>query len=138
MKHECPEIATGMIYRGSRYRVDGYYKTVPVRPPKRAKNAERSQLEIVCDEIYDNIFLKFHPDWHHEYRLIPCLKDEATHIAGYSVGSCIVSLSDNRVTFDYTNIGWSDEVINQHKQHWFDYANRSEPPYEIIKGRWHK
>jgi hypothetical protein len=146
-----PELATGFVTDSEfdrkypmfshSYRVEHYYKAVPVRFHKSTE--ENEVTRNLLNEIFSEMFLKSHPDWHHEYWLHPCRKEEATHVTGVGVGGITVAIDDPEVIFDYTYIGWSDEMIQEHKDNNEHHVLMFEKdpywcaPYQTVIGEWH-
>lgn len=99
---------------GSSYRVDGYLKAVP-------KTFQPNENEKPwMNDMMRRLFHEWHPNWRKEYKLVPCLKEEATHVWGYGVCGCTASLTDSRYVFLNEPIGWSEEERKKYNQDWID------------------
>ena len=97
----------------ARYRVTGWLKAVPLRYEKYIGKGEAG-AEII-DEILSECFYEEHPDWNHEYKLVHCTRNEATHVEGYGVCGIIVAINDERVNFEHIYVNWSEEIINERR-----------------------
>lgn len=99
---------------GSAYRVSGYLKAVP--KTFRPSNKEEPWM----NDMMKRLFSEWHPNWRKEYRLVPCLKEEATHVWGTGVCGCTASLTDSRYVITNEPIGWSEEQRKKYNDEWVE------------------
>ena len=104
---------------GTAYRVDGYLKAVPkIFVPN-------SDEQPWMNDMMKRLFYEWHPNWRKEYKLVPCLKEEATHVWGVGVAGCTASLTDKRYVFTNEPINWSEEYRKDYNKRWInDLPNR--------------
>lgn len=94
------------------YRITGFYKAVP----NVFKESEGEQKWM--NKLNKRLFHEWQPNWYKEYRLIPCLKEEATHVCGAGVAGIIACLSDDRFKFTNELVKWSEDSIKEANQSW--------------------
>lgn len=97
---------------GSAYRVSGYLKAVP----KSFTPSNKEQPWM--NDMMKRLFSEWHPNWRKEYKLVPCLKEEATHVWGTGVCGCTASLTDSRYVFHNEPIGWTPEHRAEYINDW--------------------
>lgn len=113
----------------SSYRVESYYKAVP------------NSLKIGKDEpvwkkkMMRRLLGEWSPNWASEYKLIPCLQDEATHVSGYGVCGVVCALNDERYEFTNIDIGWTAEQIQEGREQWTERVlNGYHHPAMVVEG----
>lgn len=94
------------------YRVDGYLKATPKGFTLRA------DAQAWENDTMKKLFYEWHPKWATEYKLIPCLKEEATHVWGVGVCGITACLTDKRFKFTNEYVGWTEEHIKEEQENW--------------------
>lgn len=97
---------------GSPFRVSGYLKAVP-----KVFNPSNKEQPWMND-MMKRLFSEWHPNWRKEYKLLPCLKEDATHVWGTGVCGCRASLTDSRYVFSNEPIGWTQEKRDEYINDW--------------------
>lgn len=98
----------------SSYRVTGYLKAVAkvFTPRKEAQSWENDMMK--------KLFYEWHPNWVNEYNLVPCLKEEATHLMGVGVCGSTACLTDERYIFSNEYVSWDEDTIKSENNRWVE------------------
>lgn len=147
-----PDICTGFITKSEfdlkypmfshSYRVSGYYKAIPCAY-EEYNNSDLKTNKLLNDIFY-KIWLKNHPDFHHEYYLKHCRKEEATHVSGSGACGIIIAIDNPEVEFDYTFIDCPEKLIkerteaNEFRVAYYESDPIQEWPMITIKGAYHE
>lgn len=117
----------------SRYRIDGYYRAVPLCPPD-IKFGAGLGMEFTSKFCREKFFEK-HPDWNHEYRLEWCSKEQATH---YDCGTRYCPIEN---AIFVRMVSWNAEALADHiasHNFYIELEKRKEHfDHIIVKGEYH-
>lgn len=115
------------------YKVKAWYKAVP----KRYEPIKDRTL----NSIFKELFFEEQKNWRNEYRLIPCKREEATHVSGSGLSHRYFNLCDNHWIFTDDYGKWSkddvDEIKNSFLEKLKDIKKYYWQGFHVILGKKH-